>query len=203
VTGLFGSVFGFFLTWWGAFLMAALDTSMLFFLPFGIDALVIFLAARNPDLFWMYPLLATAGSVAGAAVTFWIGRKVGAAGLERLVPSRRLERLKCKVNESGAVAMAIPALLPPPFPLTPFILTCGALDVNRWRFFVTLACVRLLRFGAEATLARVYGRRVLRVLQSEPFQMVVIGFVVVAVVGTIISAVLLWRSTHRSKLSPA
>jgi membrane protein YqaA with SNARE-associated domain len=203
VSGFFGSVFGFFLTWWGAFLMAALDTSMLFFLPFGIDAIVIFLSARNEELFWLYPLLATAGSLTGAAVTFWIGRQAGAAGLERLVPGKRLERLKCKVNEKGAVAMALPALLPPPFPLTPFILTCGALDVSRSRFFVTFGLVRLVRFGAEATLARLYGRGVLAVLQSEAFQMVIIAFVVIALLGTIASAVLLWRSTHHKKLSPA
>jgi membrane protein YqaA with SNARE-associated domain len=204
VTGFFASVFGFFLTWWGAFLMAALDTSMLFFLPFGVDAVVIFLSARNEELFWLYPLLATAGSLTGAALTFWIGRKAGAAGLERLVPAKRLERLKCKVNDKGAVALAVPALLPPPFPLTPFILTCGALDVNRWRFFVTFGIVRLLRFGAEALLARVYGRRVLAVLQSEPFQMVILAFVVIALLGTVASAVLLWRSTHpKKKLSPA
>jgi membrane protein YqaA with SNARE-associated domain len=203
VTEFFSSIFGFFLSWWGAFLMAALDTSMLFFLPFGVDALVIFLSARNQNLFWLYPLLATAGSLAGAGVTFWIGRKAGAAGLERLVPGKRLERLKCKVNEKGAVAMAVPALLPPPFPLTPFILTCGALDVNRWRFFVTFGVVRLLRFGAEGVLARLYGRGVLAVLQSEAFQMVVLVFVVIALLGTIASAVVLWRSTHQKKLSPA
>ena len=203
MTSFFYSIFGFFLTWWGAFLIAALDTSIVFFLPFGVDAVVIFLAARDENLFWLYPILATAGSLTGAAVTFWIGRKVGDAGLERLVPGKRLERLKCKVNEKGAIAMAVPALLPPPFPLTPFILTCGALDVHKWRFFTTLGTVRLLRFSAEAALARVYGRRVLAVLQSEPFQMVILGFVVIAVLGTIASAVLLWRSTHHKKLSPA
>jgi len=179
--------------------MAALDTSMLFFLPFGIDALVIFLAARNPEIFWVYPLLATAGSLAGAAVTFWIGRKAGAAGLERLVSTRRLDRLKCSVNEGGAIALAVPALLPPPFPLTPFVLTCGALDVNRWRFFMTFGIVRLLRFGLEAALARIYGQRVLRILQSEPFQMAILAFVIIAVVGTIVSAIVLWRKTHPSQ----
>jgi membrane protein YqaA with SNARE-associated domain len=203
VTSFFYSIFGFFLTWWGAVLIAALDTSIVFFLPFGVDAVVIFLAARDEELFWLYPLLATAGSLAGAAGTFWVGRKVGAAGLERLVPAKRLDRLKSKVKEKGAVAMAVPALLPPPFPLTPFILTCGALDVNKWRFFTTLGTVRLLRFGAEAALARMYGRRVLAVLQSEPFQIVILGFIVIAVIGTVMSAVLLWRSTHQKKLSPA
>jgi membrane protein YqaA with SNARE-associated domain len=203
VNAFFASTFSFFLSWWGAFLMAALDTSMLFFLPFGIDALVIFLSARNAEFFWIYPLLATAGSLTGAAVTFWIGQRVGAAGLERFVPSKRLERLKCKVNDSGAVALAIPALLPPPFPLTPFVLTCGALEVNRLRFFLTFGSVRLLRFGAEAVLARIYGRGVLRMLQSDAFQMIVGAFVVIAVVGTLISAVMLWRSTHRERLRPA
>ena len=203
MTSFFQSIFGFFLTWWGAFLMAALDTSMLFFLPFGIDALVIFLAARDAELFWIYPLLATAGSLTGAAVTFWIGRKVGEVGVERLVPARRLERLKCKVNEKGAVALAMSALLPPPFPLTPFILTCGALDVSRVRFFVTFGLVRLLRFGIEAVLARTYGRGILAVLQSETFQLVFLAFIVVALVGTIASAVVLWRSTHGQRFRTA
>ena len=203
MTAFFQSIFGFFLTWWGAFLMAALDTSMLFFLPFGIDALVIFLAARDEELFWLFPLLATAGSLTGAAITFWIGRKAGDAGIERFVPAKRFERLKCKVNEKGAIAMAIPALLPPPFPLTPFILTCGALDVNRARFFMTFGAVRLLRFGAEAFLARRYGRGVLAVLKSDTFQMIVAGFVILAIIGTVASAVVLWRSTQRERLRPA
>lgn len=203
MTGFFQSIFGFFLTWWGAVLMAALDTSMLFFLPFGIDALVIYLAARDEQLFWLYPVLATVGSLAGAGVTFWLGKKAGEVGLERLVPRHRLERMRCSVRDSGAIALAVPALLPPPFPLTPFILTCGALDVDRWRFFATFGTIRLIRFGAEATLARIYGRSVLRVLQSEEFQAVVIGFVVVAVVGTIVSGVILWRQTHDRRLRPA
>lgn len=204
MTGFFQSIFGFFVTWWGAAVLAALDTSMMFFLPFGVDAVVIYLAARDPQWFFLYPLLATGGSLAGAAFTFWIGRKLGDHGLERIVPARRLERVRCRVKDSGAVAMAVSALMPPPFPLTPFILTCGALDVSKWRFFATFGGVRLIRFGAEAALARVYGERVLRVLQSDAFQTVVIGFVVIAVLGTVTSAVLLWRSTRtQGQLSPS
>jgi membrane protein YqaA with SNARE-associated domain len=197
------SLFLFFLTWWGAFLLGALDSSLLFFLPFGIDTVVIYLAARNRDLFWIYPLLATAGSLAGAAVTYWIGMKGGEHGLQRFVPEKRLERLRCKVRDSGAIALALPALMPPPFPLTPFILTCGALAVNPWRFFATFGGVRLLRFGIEALLARRYGRGILRVLQSDSFQMVIVGFIAIAVVGTIVSAVLLWRSTYNRRPQPA
>ncbi len=194
---------GFFLTWWGAALLAALDSSMLFFLPFGVDAVVIFLSAQAEQFWWTYPILATAGSLAGAALTFWIGARLGDVGLERLVPARRLERVRCRVRDKGAVAMALAAFLPPPFPLTPFILTCGALNVDRWKFFATFGVVRLLRFGLEGVLARVYGRGVLSVLQSEAFQAVVLAFVVVAVLGTVLSAVLLWRSTQPKRLRTA
>lgn len=189
--------FRFFLTWWGTYLIAAFDASMMFFLPFGVDAVVIFLAARDRELAWLYPLLATAGSLTGAAATYWIGQKIGELGLARYVPARRLERLQSRVRDSGAIALAIPALLPPPFPLTPFVLTCGALRVNPWRFFTTFGAMRLLRFGTEAALALVFGRSILQILRSDMFQFVVAGFIVLAIAGTIVSAVLLWRSTRR------
>ena len=199
----FQSLFSFFLTWWGAFVIAALDATMLFFLPFGVDGVVIYLAARDEGLFWLYPVLATLGSLTGAATTYWIGKKIGEVGLERYVPERRLARVRWRVRDSGAIAMAIPALMPPPFPLTPFILTCGALKVNPWRFFALFGAMRLLRFGTGALLALVYGRGILRVLQSDTFQMVIGAFIVVAIVGTVVSAVLLWRSTRPSTVRTA
>lgn len=185
------------MSWWGAFLLGALDSSIIFFLPLGIDTLVVYLSARNEALFWLYPLLATAGSMTGAAFTFWVGRKAGDAGLERFVPAKRLERLRGSVRDSGAIALALPALMPPPFPLTPFILTCGALQVDYRRFFITFGVVRFARFFAEALLARTYGRGVLRVMQSDGFQMVIAGLIVLAVLGTLISGAMLWRSTRR------
>ena len=201
--GLFHAAFGFFLTWWGAYLLALLDATMVFFLPFGVDALVIYLSARHGMFFWIYPLLATAGSVTGAAVTYWIGKKGGEMGLERFVPQRRLDRLRGRLQKQGAVAMAFAALLPPPFPLTPFVLTCGALEVDRRIFFGTFALMRLIRFGTEAVLARIYGRGVLRMIESDAFQAVVIGFIAIAVIGTLVSAVMLWRNTRQPRLRPA
>src|ERR1041385_7511762 len=200
--GLFHAAFGFFLTWWGAYVLALLDATMVFFLPFGVDALVIYLSARHGMLFWLYPLLATAGSLTGAAITYWIGKKGGEMGLERFVSSNRLERLKHRVQTKGAVALAFAAPRPP-LPLTPFVLTCGALEVDRWIFFSTFAIVRLVRFGCEAALARIYGRGVLRMLESDQFQMIIIAFIVMAVIGTAVSAVMLWRSTRQPRLRTA
>jgi membrane protein YqaA with SNARE-associated domain len=195
--------FGVFLTWWGPFVLGALDASLVFFMPFGVDALVIYLAARDENLFWIYPLLAAAGSVLGAATTFWIGHKAGEVGLDRLVSRRHLDRLRCQVRDKGAIALALPAIIPPPFPLTPLVLTCGALKVDPTRFFLTFAAMRLLRFSIGAVLARIYGRGILRVLESDQFHMVVVGFIVVAVLGTILSAVIFWRNTQTRSLSAA
>jgi len=63
--------------------------------------------------------------------------------------------------------------------------------------------MRLIRFGSEAVLARIYGRDVLRLLESDAFQRVIIGFIIIAVLGTILSAVMLWRSTRQPRLRTA
>lgn len=202
MTDFFRSVFGLFVSWWGPVLLSALDSSMLFFMPYGIDALVIILAARNEQLFWLYPLLATVGSVAGAGATFWVGRKVGEVGLDRFVAKARLDRIRARVNRRGTtptIALAVPAILPPPFSLTPFVLSCGALHINPWRFFGIFAAMRLVRFGVEAVLATIYGRDILRVLESDGLQMVIAGFLVLAFIGTIVTLVMLWRNTREPK----
>jgi len=138
----FFTTFGFLLSWWGAFIVSALDSSLVFVLPFGVDALIIYLAARNRETFWIYPLVMTAGSVAGAALTFWAGVKIGDTELPKFVSERHLDRLRQRVKNAGAGSLAVSALLPPPFPLTPFVLVCGALDVNRRLFFSVFAAMR-------------------------------------------------------------
>src|SRR5687768_761352 len=119
---LFYSLLGYFLTPGGVLLMGILDASVVFFLPLGIDFVVIIMSARKPDLFWLYALLATAGSVAGAAGTFWLGWKVGEAGLKRLVRPATLKKVEQRVANSAAVSVAALGLIPPPFPYTAFVL---------------------------------------------------------------------------------
>ena len=188
------SFLGYFLTPAGVVLMGALDASMVFFLPLGIDFVVIIMSARKPDLFWLYALLATLGSVIGAAGTFWIGKAAGEKGLTRLVNARRLERVKARVD-SGAIVLAALALIPPPFPFTPFVLAAGALGMGVWKFFPALAAVRVFRFGVEAALASHYGSQILRWMTTPTFKTVVGALIVLALVGTVISAIALVRGS--------
>jgi membrane protein YqaA with SNARE-associated domain len=196
---LFYSLLGYFLNPWGLVLMGALDSSMVFFLPLGIDFAVIAMAARKGDLFWLYALLATAGSVIGAGVTFWIGRKVGEHGLSYLIKPAQLKRVQRRVSEKAAFSIAALAIIPPPFPFTAFTLASGAFRVKSSSFFITLAGVRLLRFLVEGALAAHYGRRVLTVMKSPTFTVIVGVLIGLAVVGTIVSAVAVYRGAKRDK----
>jgi membrane protein YqaA with SNARE-associated domain len=193
----FYSLLGYFLTPGGLVVMGALDSSLIFFLPLGIDFAVIILAARKPDLFWWYAILATAGSLAGAAVTFWIGRKVGEHGLSRLIKPSRLARVEKRVGHRAAVSVAALGIIPPPFPFTAFVLTSGACRANAWSFLTALAAVRVLRFTIEGALAARYGRRILIWMQSTVFEAFVGVLIALAIVGTVVSGLAVWRSTRR------
>jgi len=180
----------------GVVVLAALDSTLFLSLPFGIDAAVIILAARLRDCWWVVPLLACVGSVAGAALTFWMGVKIGEQGLDRWVDERRLDRIRRRIREKGAIALAVLDLIPPPFPFTPFVLAAGALEVDARTFFGTLVVCRLFRFGVEAALALRYGRSIITWLDSDTFHHIVVFFVVVAAVLTTLSLVKLVRSTR-------
>jgi membrane protein YqaA with SNARE-associated domain len=200
---LFNSLLSYFLTPGGLLLMGALDSSVVFFLPLGIDFVVIILTARKPELFWMYAVLAAVGSIAGASLTFWIGRKMGEAGLTRLLKPSTLKRVEQRVSNSSAYLVAALGIIPPPFPFTAFLLTSGALRVNPWQFLSALAGVRLVRFFLEAALAAHYGRGILAWMQSPTFTAAVIGLTVLAGIGTIISAISVLRSAKKSRSGTA
>jgi membrane protein YqaA with SNARE-associated domain len=199
VRAFFASIFGYFLSPLGVVLFGALDASLIFFLPLGIDFVVILLSAREPGMFWLYAVLAALGSVMGAAGTLWLGRKMGEHGISRFVRPSTLKRVEERVSHQGAVAIAALGVIPPPFPFTAFVLVSGAFRANVWTFLATLAAVRVTRFGIEAALAAHYGQRIIRWMESTTFTVIVIALAALAIGGTIVSAVAIYRSIQREK----
>jgi membrane protein YqaA with SNARE-associated domain len=199
----FSSLFLLFLSPLGLVVLAALDSSMVFYLPAAVEAAVVILTARHRELVWLFPFLAAAGSAMGAFATFLVGEKIGEKGLMHWVPEHGLERIQKKIKDKGAVPLATTALLPPPFPLAPFLLACGALKVKRRSFLLAFGVARLFRYSIVAIFAWFYGNWILRVIKSGMFQAVVVVFVVIAVAGTIYSAYHLMRNAkrHRSRQS--
>src|SRR4051812_14672575 len=95
---LIHSVIGTFVSPLGIVVLAALDSTLFFSVPFGIDAVVIVLAAELKKAAWVVPLLASAGSASGAALTFWMGGKLGEKSLDRFVAPRRLKRIQSMIR---------------------------------------------------------------------------------------------------------
>jgi membrane protein YqaA with SNARE-associated domain len=182
----------------GVAVLGALDSTLFFSFPLGIDAAVIIASARLREAAWIVPLLATGGSLAGAALTFWMGIQIGEKGLDRFASADRLDRVRRRIRDSGALTLAVLDLVPPPFPFTLFVLGAGALEVSGPVFFVTLSVCRLFRFGIEAWLATRYGSSLVRVFDSDTFHDIVFGMIVLAFVLTAVSLVKLARSTKRT-----
>jgi membrane protein YqaA with SNARE-associated domain len=190
---LLARVFGSFASVSGVLMLGILDSTLVFFLPLGIDAVVILMAARHPDTAWLYPVLAASGSVIGSGLTYWAGRKLGSAGLSRFVPEGRLNFVRKRLRRHGAFWVAGLSLIPPPFPFTPFVLVSGALHFSRLRLFPALAVARLVRFGLEAALAVRYGDALVYWMRSDTFKIAIGMFIAIAIIGTAVSGLVVVR----------
>jgi membrane protein YqaA with SNARE-associated domain len=177
----------------GMLLLAALDSTPFFKLPLGIDTAVIVVSSAHPRSFLLIGVSAAVASLAGAAVTFHIGKRVGEFGLGRFMSEERANSVKQRVHSSGAVTLALLDLVPPPFPFTACILAAGALQVNRTRFFVTLLFGRFLRFGVESVLAVTYGPQIIAWLASTQLATWIAVFLAFGLAAGIASAIVITR----------
>jgi membrane protein YqaA with SNARE-associated domain len=172
----------------GLLLLGVLDSSFLF-LPLGNDLLVIALTARHHERFLYYVAMATVGSVAGVALTHWVSAKSGRKGLKEERRSGRMAYIERKVKERGGFAIATAALMPPPFPFTPFIMVAAALQYPLGRMLAIIAVCRGLRFTIEAWLAVVYGRRIIGLAQTPWVQNFILAVVGISTIGSTVSIV--------------
>jgi membrane protein YqaA with SNARE-associated domain len=146
----------------GLFLVAVVDSSIIPLpIPGSTDLLLLLLVSHqgNP---WLFAAAAIAGSIVGGYTTWHLGRRGGEAALHRWVSARLRARIVAGVERHPVLAVFLPAVLPPPIPLSPFILASGALGVSRNRFLMVFATARILRYGLVAWLAVAYGRHVVR-----------------------------------------
>jgi membrane protein YqaA with SNARE-associated domain len=170
----------------GLLLVGVLDSSFLF-LPFGNDLLILGFAAREPEKLAWYASMATLGSVTGSMIVDYIGRKGGEQGLSRMVPAKRLDSVKRKVRTRAGYAIAVAALLPPPFPFTPFVAAAAALQYPRWRMIAVLLSARMLRFCLIGVLGVGFGPAILRLADQPAVKYALVGLFVVCIVGSVIS----------------
>jgi membrane protein YqaA with SNARE-associated domain len=182
----------------GLLLMGILDSSFLF-MPLGNDLLIIGLVANQPGRLPLYVGFAALGSALGCSVVDWIARKGGEEGLEKLVPKRRLEYVKRRVRQNAGWALALAALMPPPFPFTPFVAAVAAANFPRRLFYVIIFTARYLRFSAVALLALAFGPRITKWAALPAVQITVLTVVAISIIG---SAISIWTWIQRSRRRP-
>lgn len=171
----------------GLFLLAVFDSTIIFFLPFAVDAILIILVSQQPGSMPFYALVSVAGSLAGCVFTFLVARKASEQTLDKKISAKKLKRVKDKIKNKGFAGLIITSLLPPPFPFSPFVVAAAVSKVPRKKAFAGIAIGRTIRYFAEGFLAIVLGRQVLRLLDSNAFKAVMLGLFVVAAVGTALS----------------
>ncbi len=147
-------------------LIGAIDSSLLS-LPEINDYLVIARCYTHPETAFIFPLFPAIGSVLGCLLLYTILRRGGRAVLHRRFRMDHVLRVERAYARFGILALAIPALLPPPMPFKIFVATAGALQFPRRRFLLTIMLARSVRYYTEGTLAVFYGERVLRFLKDN------------------------------------
>src|SRR5437763_1101689 len=146
--------------------IGALDSSLLS-LPEVNDYLVVARCYTHPETAFLFPLFPAMGSVIGCFLLYTIMRRGGQAVLHRRFRAAHVQRVEQAYARFGILALAVPALLPPPMPFKIFVATAGALQFPRRRFLVTILLARSIRYYVEGVLAVYYGRRVLQFLQDN------------------------------------
>jgi membrane protein YqaA with SNARE-associated domain len=152
--------------------------------PGSLDILIILLVGSAPHHWWIFVIAATVGSAIGALITYGIGLEGGKEGLEKRIPEKTLKNVYRWSEKYGVGAVAVPALLPPPFPLSPFLLAAGVLRVPKTKFLTAYSAGRLVRYSIVAWLGRLYGKSLIDVMQhySKP---IIWALIVLAVLGGI------------------
>ena len=155
-------------------------------LPGSMDVVTILLSAREQEWWLYYALMATAGSILGGFITYRLARKGGKEALERRFPRARVERVNKIFSRWAFGAIAIPALLPPPVPMTPFLFAAGAMQYPAKKFLAALALGRIIRYTVLAYLSARYGRQIIAFIEAHGHPAVLMVLGLVLLVGCVV-----------------
>lgn len=145
----------------GLFLVSIVDAS---FVPLPVpgltDIIIIIMAAQHHN--WLLPvLIAASGSVVGGYFSYQVGSSGGMAFIEKRISAHSFQLVRDWMERHNVLSVALPALLPPPMPLAPFVLAAGVIKMSRRKFLTTFAITRIVRHSIAAWLGIHYGSHIL------------------------------------------
>ena len=186
----------------GIFGVSLVDASILpLAIPGSTDLLLLWLIAHGASP-WLYVACAVSGSLLGGFTTWRIGKQGGEEALKRYVPKRLQKRVHGWSEKHSILAVMLPAMLPPPIPLWPFLLAAGALGVTWRRFLAAFGAGRTLRYSIVGWLAIRYGRHMVRIWSNTLNRWtapILWTFVILTISGLVYS---IWKTKRTHRRSP-
>jgi membrane protein DedA with SNARE-associated domain len=93
-----------------------------------------------------------------------------------------LEKVNKAFERWGLGAVAIPAVLPPPVPMLPFLFAAGAMQYPVRKFLFALTLGRIVRYTLLAFMAARYGRQILAFISQHghPALFIIVGLIATA-----------------------
>lgn len=181
----------------GVFVAAILDAGA-YGLP--IDVVVAGFVFSHPAWFWLYTLMAAAGSALGSLIIYGIGYKGEEVLLEKRISAARLEALRKRFEEREFLALMIPAILPPPTPFKLFVLAAGAFRMKVRHFLVAIFTGRVIRFLILSALVGYFGPEIAHSV-GELFRQH-FWWATGILIGALALGVALWRKPWRHLRKP-
>lgn len=162
----------------GLLLVGVIDSSFLT-AALANDLLIIVLTASHPGRMPYYAAMAALGSTIGCAIVDVLSRKAE-KGVKHSIASRRLNFVESHVRKRAGAALAVSAIIPPPFPFTPFVIAAAVAGYPRKKLLSVVAGARLFRFAAEGALAIFYGEGILSLAKSRGMETTIVVLIIVA-----------------------
>jgi membrane protein YqaA with SNARE-associated domain len=134
---------------WGVGAVAVLDSSSI---PVPMDAILALYVWNDKRHFWLYCLMAAAGSAIGGLLPYGLGRAGGELFLLKRVDRAKFERLRDRFQRQEFLAVMIPSMMPPPTPWKMFIFASGVFEMRVPDFLLAVFAGRMVRWLALSLL---------------------------------------------------
>ena len=131
------------LGFWGVGLVALIDASSL---PVPMDLILADYVWADKGHFWVYCLIASAGSAIGGLVPYGLGRAGGELFLLKRVNRQRFDAMRLRFERQEFLAVLVPSMLPPPTPWKAFVFAAGVFEMRVVPFLLAVFAGRMVRW---------------------------------------------------------
>ena len=131
----------------GLILLGVVDNSP-FPVPGSMDALTVILSAHQ-KAWWPCYAAGNRGRNPGC-LRGPLGKEGEQETLEKRLPPQKAEKIQRIFDRYGFWSIVVPAVLPPPFPFSPFPLVAGIMNYSPKKFLIAVGVARGIRYFALA-----------------------------------------------------